>query len=372
MAVYKIFPEKDTFIFSEIPAGNAGKDAILEIAGYPSTLGGGLTNRALLQFNTAEVSEVLDRIVAGKEYTASLHLYLATANEIPLDFNVHAYPIYSEKEWDAGKGKYGDSPADTSGVSWKYKNINPQNAWETGSFPQNVTASFQVGNAGGGNWYTAYGSASLEFTQNIKTDSTLDLDIDITPAIHLQKSGSIDNRGFIIKLSDDLEFNTTAAITLKYYGVDTNTVYPPSLDIKWDDSVYSTGSLEVLTTNQAIITLTNNKGSYVDKGKQRFRLAAKPTYPQRTFTTSSIYLKNYALPENSQWGLRDENTEEMVIPFNNTCTKISCDELGPFFEVYMDGLQPERYYRILVQTVLDGSTTVVDNQSIFKVIRNGQ
>jgi len=41
--------------------------------------------------------------------------------------------------------------------------------------------------------------------------------------------------------------------------------------------------------------------------------------------------------------------------------------------VYMDGLQPERYYRILIKTVLDGSTVVVDdsNNNIFKVVRNG-
>ena len=34
MAIYRIFPESDTFIFSEGVKGNAGKDEILEIAGY--------------------------------------------------------------------------------------------------------------------------------------------------------------------------------------------------------------------------------------------------------------------------------------------------------------------------------------------------
>jgi hypothetical protein len=37
----------------------------------------------------------------------------------------------------------------------------------------------------------------------------------------------------------------------------------------------------------------------------------------------------------------------------------------------MDGLQPERYYRILVKTELDSSTVVVDNDNLFKVVRNG-
>jgi hypothetical protein len=37
----------------------------------------------------------------------------------------------------------------------------------------------------------------------------------------------------------------------------------------------------------------------------------------------------------------------------------------------MDGLQPERYYRILIKTEIDGTTTVVDNNQVFKVVRNG-
>jgi hypothetical protein len=33
MAVYRIFPEQDAFIFSEVPT-NAGLDEIVEIGGY--------------------------------------------------------------------------------------------------------------------------------------------------------------------------------------------------------------------------------------------------------------------------------------------------------------------------------------------------
>ena len=61
----------------------------------------------------------------------------------------------------------------------------------------------------------------------------------------------------------------------------------------------------------------------------------------------------------------------MVVDFSTDFTKISCDGTGSFFDVYMDGLQPERFYRILVKTTLDNSTVVVDNSNIFKVVRNG-
>ena len=33
----------------------------------------------------------------------------------------------------------------------------------------------------------------------------------------------------------------------------------------------------------------------------------------------------------------------------------------------MNGLQPERYYKILVQTTIKGNTIVVDDENYFKV-----
>jgi hypothetical protein len=61
----------------------------------------------------------------------------------------------------------------------------------------------------------------------------------------------------------------------------------------------------------------------------------------------------------------------MVVDFDDNFTKISCDEKGNYFDIYMSGLQPERYYRILIKSVIDGTTAVIDNNNIFKVVRNG-
>ena len=74
---------------------------------------------------------------------------------------------------------------------------------------------------------------------------------------------------------------------------------------------------------------------------------------------------------NHKTGLRDENTEEMVVDFDTTYTKISRDDNGNFFTVHMGGLEPERYYRALIKTTIDGSTTILDEDLVFKVVRNG-
>lgn len=371
MAVYKIFPEKDAFIFSDSPLANAGKDEIVEIAGYADISGTGQTSRILVKYNTEEIQQVITDKIGVNPYSASLHFYLADAYEMPIDFKLYTYPVYSPTGWDNGIGKYGDIPVDKSGVSWKYRQAGETNEWLTSVYPTGVTASFLDTAAGGGNWYTGSAGINLEFTQSFNNSSEYDTDINVTSAVEMFVDESLDNEGFILKLHEDLEFNTTSSIRLKYFGGDTNTVYLPCLELKWDDSTYDVGTLDTLSTDIAMITVTNNKGKYIDQGVQRFKINAKPKYPVRTFTTSSVYLTNYALPEASYWGIKDEYTEEMVVDFSTEFTKISCDSTGPYFDVYMDGLQPERYYRILIKTELDGSTTVIDNQNIFKVVRNG-
>jgi hypothetical protein len=375
MAVYRIFPESDTFLFTEQATGNAGLDEIIEIGGYP-VLGTGQTSRVLVKFKTSDIRSVLNNKVGANTFSASLHLYLAEAYELPQTYSLYAHPVY--ESWNTGVGKFGDTPINTSGCSWVYKdNETAASTWALpdtdGSFSTytGVTGSYISSYIGGGNWYTGSNGINLEASQTFALTSDHDVNIDVTPATLLHYSGSIDNNGFIVKLPDNLEFNVSSSIRLKYFGKDTNTIYPPYLEFKWDDSSYETGSLSVLSTSENSITVSNNKGKYTHEGKQRFRLHARPKYPVRTFTTGSVYKTNYALPSGSYWGLRDEFTEEMVVPFDINYTKVCCDSTGPYFDIFMDGLQPERYYRVLIKSEIDGTNTIVDNGNTFKVVRNG-
>lgn len=374
MAIYRLFPEKDTTIFTEQLTGNAGKDEIIEVGGYTGVNDGtGQAARILIKFASNEINDVIDNEIGNTNFSSSLKLYLADASELPVDYTLYTYPVYTggTGEWDNGTGKFGDLPVNTSGASWTYKNNGQLNAWATSGFLTGITGSYVTGKEGGGNWYTASNGESMEFSQIHTISSTHDVDINVTAAVKQIYNDELINRGFIVKLQDNYEFYTSTSIRLKYFGKDTNTIYPPFLEFKWDDRVYNQGTLPLLDTDISTIDIKNNRGKYADVGKQRFRITARPKYPVRTFSTTSNYLTNYVLPSASYWGLRDENTEEMVVDFDTDFTKISCDPNGAFFDVYMDGLQPERYYRILVKTTLDNSTVVIDNQNIFKVVRNG-
>ena len=66
---------------------------------------------------------------------------------------------------------------------------------------------------------------------------------------------------------------------------------------------------------------------------------------------------------------KDTETNEFVIDFDNDYTRISSDATSSYFDLYMNGLEPERYYTVLVQTSIGGITKVFDEGIMFKVTK---
>lgn len=367
MAVYKIFPEKDAFILSEAPKINTGLDEILELGAYPSLDGQGQSSRILIKFSEEDLNKV-QTIIGNTDFTASIRLFLAEAHQIPVNYSIEASPIYlpGQQEWEQGINKRSDVPNGQSGVSWEGINeASKGDLWPLTPPVPGVTGSY-LNNIGGGTWFTG----SFTGIDNHQINSIHDLNIDVSTAIRAINDTTIDNKGFIIKLEDSLEFNTGTPLYFKYFSKDTNTIYPPVLEIAWDDSEYL-NTLQELTTDLATIRVSNNRGVYKTDSKHKFKLAVRPKFPPRSFSTTSIFTVEYRLPEGSLWALKDEYTDEMIIDFNQTGTRISADAKSSYFTIYMDGIQPERYYRILIKTVIDGSELVLPLEEPFKVVRNG-
>ena len=180
----------------------------------------------------------------------------------------------------------------------------------------------------------------------------------------------IENNGFLLKWSDEIEFDSNLAIqpNMQFYSTDTNTIYPPQLEVKWRDYNYETGSLEIINTPDLYLAIDNNQGVFYSESINQFRVNCRPEFPIRTFQTASIYTTNFALPTSSYYAIKDLDTNEYIIDFDDEFTQISCDATGSYFTMYMNGLEPERYYEILIQTRVDGNTIVKDDQYYFKVV----
>ena len=361
MAVYKILPEKDTTIYSGYPTTNTGLDQIIEIQNTTSSFSSDTNvSRILLTFPTSTIREVINNKVGDPSlFKAYLKLFVANATSLPDQYEIDTYPVSAS--WEVGTGRFLYSPPDTSNCTWIQR--SDYSDWATSSYIADTTGSYLPSSPGGATWYTLFAD-SQSFTIN----STKDTNIDVTDTVGNFYNGNIENNGFLIKIEDLYEFNTSSSFSLKFFSKDTHTIYPPQLEIRWDDSYYNRGLLSLLVNENTIVTLGNNIGEYDKDTKYQFRVNARQTYPARQFTTVSVYTINNALPSTTYWAIQDLDTGEYVIDFDTIYTKVSCDPSGNYFNLYMSGLQPERYYKILIKSnFANGSEVVFDNDYIFKI-----
>ena len=365
MAVYKIFPEKDATMYSLFPQMNTGLDEILDISNLNFAVN---TNaqvaRYLVKFDQDEINSVFNTYVSNSAWDATFKCFIATAQSINVDYEAYVYAVSGA--WGMGTGKYLDQPISTNGVSWQWRTFANGVAWKSSSFAAGVTASYSGSNTGGGNWYVNP-SASQTFTYH----SDKDLNVNVTNIVTQWSSSAKVNDGFLVKWEGAIEFNQTKAVqpVLQYYSVDTHTIYPPVLEIKWNDFTYVTSSaIPTIATSQLYASIINNGGFFYSQSVQQFRVDCRPQFPAIIFQTASVYTTNYYLPTASFWAIKDLDTNEYVIDFDSTYTKLSADTTSSYFEVYMNGLQPERYYTILLKTTVEDSTLVFDSNYNFKVI----
>ena len=372
MAVYKIFPTKDATLYSLYPSMNTGLDAILEASNIRYIDDKPYVARYLIEFDTSEIQDIIDNKISGNTFDVFLRNYISTAQGINADVELEVFAI--AQSWNNGTGHYLDVPEVNDGVSWKFRDFISGSSWDmngsvggygfTGSF--DPTYSVQ----GGGNFFT---SSTLipQVTESFGLRSNKDLELNVKEFSLLWYSGSIPNYGFLTKLSSSAEFHPSSSMQpiLKYYSVDTNTIYPPQLEFRWRDySLHSPSTSSIISTTQLKLSLDDNPGEFHPSSINRFYINVSPLYPTRTYQTSSLFTSTNYLPTSSFYVIKDLSTDEFVINFDTQYTQISSDSRGNYFDVYMSGLEPERNYKVLIKTEISGSTLILDDDYYFKVI----
>jgi len=361
MAIYKIFPLQDTTLYSITPDSNTGIDAMCEVSNTLDISGNAQVARYISLYDDLEITDIIDNIISGSQYSAHIRNFISTAKGIGTNISLNIYPV--AQDWDNGTGYFGDSPSETDGASWN--KATPNTSW---SLSGSIGGYDYTSSLAGGNWFT---TSSLYVTQSFGLRSQKDLELDVTKIVNSWYSGSIPNYGFITKLSSSFEFNSTLEPLLKYYSVDTNTIYPPHLEFRWRDyHTILTGSAasSIISSPEIKISLAENPTTFYPESINRFYLNVSPLYPTRTFQTSSYFTDIHYLPTSSYFAIKDLDTNDYVCTFDETYTQISSDEKGNYFTVYMSGLEPERYYQIIIKSEINGSTVLFDDNYYFKVV----
>ena len=379
MAVYKLFPYKDATMYSLYPQMNTGIDPITTISNLNIAIDSNpQVARFLTEFVQEEIEDVINNKISGSQWDVNFRSFIAIAQGVVESTDLSVHPV--AQFWYNGTGTYLDIPQTTDGCSWLSPNFyNSGIAWSssgTDSTDHYVTSSYNpsFASAGGGAWYYS-GSDGTEYevTQSFDTRSTKDLNVNVKTIVEKWYSGSFDNNGFITKWENSVEFNENIQIqpVMQFYSVDTNTIYPSQLEFKWDDyNTVLTGSAtgSIVTTTNLATSLAENPGYFTPESVNRFRFNLAPKYPKPVWTTSSLFTEVNYLPTSSCYAIKDLDTNEFIIDYDTTYTKLSSDINGNYFDVYMNGLEPERYYKICIKTHINGSTLILDDNYYFKVV----
>jgi hypothetical protein len=364
--MHKFFTSSfDASIYLQQPEQNAGRDEILEVGKlyYGSTMD---IARTLIKFNTTQISQSIVESIGTGSYSVFLNLKSANSEEIPLEYTLYANAVSGS--WKMGTGTKFDNIT-SDGVSWYY--LNGSSKWQdiSGSYPAQTDTS-SILNGGGGLWYSA-SIASQSFSNEPD-----DIRMDVTNIVKLWISGSnrLTNDGIILHhhTSASLYTDTTDYGVLKFFSKETSTIYEPKLELVWDDSLFTTGSLTPVTGSAEDgykVVVTNLKREYPSNSKVKIRVKGRDMYPLKTFTTGSFaYDQSKYLPSGSvYYQIEDYVTNETIVPFGDY-SKLSCDSTSNYFNLDTSTYPINRTYKLKLKIVESGISTIIDDKLIFEIV----
>lgn len=358
--IYSIFPSRDATIYENSDKTNTGIDEILELTKIvSSSLQPGISNtRVLIDFDTTAISQsIVSGEISGSDGNDPkyfLKIYNSTQDEIPYTYTLSVAPI--SQSWDMGIGKSTYLPLTQEGVSWKYRDgITVGSEWATPGCTTVTESGYIV---------------SQTFN-----NTTYDVEMDISNIITSSwVTGPLayQNNGILLQRTGSEETDGTRYGSLKYFSKETHTIFSPRLEVRWDDSEFSTGSLSNLSQDHIGVFTTNLRSEYKEDEKARIRLDGRELYPVKTYGTTATTPSPKYIPSSSYYSIVDVSTNETIIPFDTSYTKISLDSSGNYFNLWMNSLLPERLYRIDIRIDHRQYTNQREYYScntVFKVVR---
>ena len=381
------------------------KDEILELKKEFYNLSFDYETRVLVQFDLSAVSSSIESLQAtNNQITPNvsdgvgskffLRLYEAEGNkELSSDYGITAHAI--SESWDEGRGKFGSSPQVKDGASWKYRKFPEGGTGLTWAGASSGSSYISSSGAGHVNANTGLTSApgTLFATQKFSS-SKPDIEMDVTSMTIAMLSCSqavsdkgtglepnmtkrLRNHGIMLRFTGSQETNTENFAQLKFFSSNTNTIYSPKLEFRWDDHIpatsSNTGSLISLDTTGSVdnyIYQIRNKYEYKEDEKVKFRFGARKRYIQKSFNTSVQEVSGSYIPfKSGSYSIVDAATGEIKVPFSSY-TSMSCDSTSNYFNQWLTGFEADRIYKILIKVKYDDKQEqIFDNDFEFKIKR---
>jgi len=359
-----IYPSKDTTLYQSSESANTGNDEILEIAKYVSGSFGPLaTTRPILQFDTSEVSASLSSQGINTGSTSGslkwyLKLFISEEKDIQSDNTIIIHPL--SQSWVKGSGRSTHYPVTTDGAGWKYLDGDTTaTAWTTA----------------GGDFLS--GTHSSQSVIQAFSGVQGDIDVDITNIVESWSNGTITNNGLILKRSGSQETNSTIYGEQNYYSRNTNTIYSPRLEARYDNAVHAFPS-----SNGTSISISDEvdiqprlRPEYKQLSQERIFIDTFLKGGARTQAGSAGSTYRHHLPHSSSYAIIDNATGEYVYNHDADYTYVGRTGTSEnYIDIDMNGLFPERYYALEFKVNHYSGTSVIatryyKSNTLFKVVK---
>jgi hypothetical protein len=386
--MYKIiYVDKDATIYSEYPTMNTGGDNVLELIkiakGDEVTVsdptltaennfgvgvgGNGFVeythSRILLDFDITEVSQsISDGDITNPKFY--LVLKAQDAFNTPSEYSLRIFPMSAS--WTGGTGYYDKDVFYDEGVSWFYRHGAFDNTrWTSngGDYLLEFEAEIIL-EMGDIVQITTY----IDYYDDIQTfnNELPNVRMDISKTVNTWIEGWAPKYGIILKYPKVFEFSSITSKYIRFYSSNSKTIYSPRVEVFWDDTDLSgTNSISEISGEYTVV-IKNLRGEYSNNELVKLRLSIlSDDNPGYSLTTNSF--TQYRLPTTSYFQIMDYVTDEVIVPFNDPGTKISCDASGNYFRLDTKSLLPERTYKIILKVVNGSDVQYIDNNFKFSV-----
>ena len=367
-----IYPDKDSYIY-ELKLNNeynfGADESLILKKDFSGNQGLNGVSRILLQFDLTETSK---SIVSGdiKNPSYYLRLYEKRSSELSPEYDLKAFPLSSS--WEEGSGYVTQNPNSKDGVSWTRRNEIFNNLSWSKSGGGN-SGSRDV--AGGGVWITGSG---YEASQSFSYESP-DVNMNITDIVNnwLGSSNQITNNGLIVKWSLTHENSISKSGNIEYFSRNEDSVFSPSLEVRWDSHLpctgSNTGSLTQLTidgTADNYLYMINLRKEYKETETPKFRIGGRKRYQTKSPSTSKSTTSTLFVPEKSgSYSITDVTTGKIIIPFGEN-SYLSCDSTSNYFKQDLKSFINNRLYRIKLRLKTDDNKQLIFDKSFdFKVVK---
>ena len=365
-----LYPTKDTTLYQASESANTSKDEILEVSKFVSSSFGPLAvTRPIIEFNTTPLSSSLS---AQGIHTGSnsgslkyyLKLYISEEKDVSKNYTLMAHPLRSS--WGAGTGRSTHLPLSTNGCSWRYRTSEAEGVEWT--------------DPGG---YFFSGSHASQSVEQKFEDVQGDIEMDVTEMVEQWHNGRVPNEGFIIKRKTSEETGTSERGSLYYYSSDTNTIYSPRLEARYDDTshdftAFTSADGTIIKEHDNIDIVPRLRSQYKQDSQERIFINTETKGGARSQAGSVGTRSIRFLPQSSSYAIIDYATGEYVYNHDQAATYIARQTVNTrheqFFDLDMNGLFPERYYCAEFKvnhysgTKLT-STRYYKSDTIFKVVK---